>query len=130
LILLDTHVIIWLASDERRLSRRAKAAIDEARQADGGLAISDFTLYELSLLSRKRQIGLVISLEFFLSEVEKRFVVLPITGQVCVSALSLPVGYPQDPADRIIGATALVEGIPLITADREIRKSDVVPTIW
>ena len=130
MILLDTHVIVWLASDERRLSRTAKAAIHEARQADSGLAISDFTLYELSLLSRKKEIGLVISLEFFLSEVEKRFVVLPITGQVCVSALSLPVGYPKDPADRIIGATALVEGIPLITADREIRNSGALPTIW
>jgi PIN domain nuclease of toxin-antitoxin system len=130
LILLDTHVIVWLASEERRLSRAAKAAIDKARQADSGLAISDFTLYELSLLSRKKEIGLVISLELFLSEVEKRFVVLPITGQVCVKALSLPAGYPKDPADRIIGATALVEGIPLITADREIRKSRTLATIW
>ena len=130
MILLDTHVIVWLASDERRLSRTARAAIDQARQAGKALAISDFTLFELSLLFRKKQIGLVISLESFLSEVEKRFVVLPITGQVCVSALSLPVGYPKDPADRIIGATALVEGIPLITADREIRNSRALPTIW
>jgi PIN domain nuclease of toxin-antitoxin system len=130
LILLDTHVIVWLASDERRLSRAAKAAIHEARQADSGLAISDFTLYELSLLSRKKEIGLVISLELFLSEVEKRFVVLPITSRICVGALSLPAGYPKDPADRIIGATALVEGIPLITADREIRKSRALATIW
>ena len=130
MILLDTHVVVWLASDERRLSRAAKAAIDETRQSNSGLAISDFTLYELSLLSRKKEIGLVISLESFLSEVENRFVVLPITGQVCVKALSLPDGYPKDPADRIIGATALVEGIPLITADREIRKSRALPTIW
>ena len=130
MILVDTHVVVWLASDERRLSSKAKVAIDEARRADRGVAISDFTLYELSLLFRKKQIGLVISLEIFLSEIEKRFVVLPITGQVCVSALSLPVGYPKDPADRIIGATALVEGIPLITADREIRSSRALTTIW
>ena len=130
MILVDTHVVVWLASDERRLSSKAKVAIDEARRADRGVAISDFTLYELSLLFRKKQIGLVISLETFLSEIEKRFVVLPITGQVCVSALSLPVGYPKDPADRIIGATALVEGIPLITADREIRSSRALTTIW
>jgi len=43
---------------------------------------------------------------------------------------ALPAGYPKDPADRIIGATALVEGIPLITADREIRKSRALATIW
>lgn len=60
LILLDTHVIVWLASDERRVSRTAKGAIDEARQADGGLAISDFPRYEPSMLFRKKQIGLVI----------------------------------------------------------------------
>jgi PIN domain nuclease of toxin-antitoxin system len=45
-------------------------------------------------------------------------------------ASSLPVRHPKDSANRIIGATALVEGIPLLTADREIRNSPVLPTIW
>ena len=130
LILLDTHVVLWLAADEVRLSKKAKVAIDEARQGDGGLAISDFTLYELSALFRKKQIGLSISLESFLSEVEKRFVVLPITARICVSAVALPVAYPKDPADRIIGATALVEGLTLLTADAKIRNSRAVPTLW
>jgi PIN domain nuclease of toxin-antitoxin system len=130
LIILDTHVVVWLASNDVRLSKKAKVAIDEARRGDGGLAISDFTLYELSTLFRKKQIGLSISLESFLSEVEKRFVVFPITARICVSALSLPIAYPKDPADRIIGATALVEGIPLITADRGIRNSRALNTIW
>lgn len=130
MILLDTHVVVWLASDEMRLSKKAKAAIDETRQAERGLAISDFTLYELSTLFRKKEIGLVISLESFLSEVETRFVVLPITARVCASAFSLPATYPKDPADRIIGATALVEGLTLVTADAKIRNSRAVPTIW
>lgn len=47
-----------------------------------------------------------------------------------LQAFDLPAKYPNDPVDRIIGATALVEDIPLVTADREIRKSRVVPTIW
>jgi hypothetical protein len=38
--------------------------------------------------------------------------------------------YPKDPADRIIGATALVEGLFLLTADRGIRRSKAVRTIW
>jgi PIN domain nuclease of toxin-antitoxin system len=130
LILLDTHVVVWLASDDVRLSKKAKVAIDEARRGDGGLAISDFTLYELSTLFRKKQIELSISMESFLSEVEKRFVVLPITARICVSALSLPITYPKDPADRIIGATALVEGIPLVTADLRIRNLRALATIW
>lgn len=130
MILLDTHVVVWLASDDGRISPRAQAAIDEERQAVRGLAISDFTLYELSLLFRKKQFNLVTSPESFLSEVENRFVVLPITGRVCIGALSLPPGYPKDPADRIIGATALVEGLHLVTADAQIRNSRAVPTIW
>ena len=66
----------------------------------------------------------------FLQEVESRFVVLPITGRVCARAIGLPPSYPKDPADRIIGATALVEGLSLLTADREIRKSKILRTIW
>jgi len=130
LILLDTHVVLWLAADEVRLSRKAKAAIDEARRADSGLAISDFTLYELSTLFRKKRIALTISPESFLSEVERRFIVLPITRPVCLETLAFPPDYPKDPADRIIGATAVVEGLSLVTADRAIRESGVVPTIW
>jgi len=65
-----------------------------------------------------------------LAEVERRFVVLPISGQISLRALSLPAAYPKDPADRIIGATALVEGIPLVTADREIRNSRALTIIW
>jgi PIN domain nuclease of toxin-antitoxin system len=130
LILLDTHVVLWLAADVVRISKKAKAAIDEARQADGGLAISDFTLYELATLFRKKRIGLTISAESFLSEVEKRFVVLPITRSVCVQTLAFPLDYPRDPADRIIGATAVVHGLTLVTADQAIRQSGVVPTIW
>ena len=51
----------------------------------------------------------------FLQEVESRFVVLPITGRVC-ARIGLPPSYPKDPADRIIGATALVEGLSLLPA--------------
>jgi len=130
LILLDTHVIVWLAGQEHRLSSKAKTAIEEARQTEEGLAVSDFTLYELSTLYRKKQFTLAVSPETFLSEVEQRFIILPITSRICLGALSLPADYPKDPADRIIGATALVEGLTLVTADTKIRSSRVVPTIW
>lgn len=130
LILLDTHVVVWLAFEETRLSRKAQAVIGNARQAGRGLAISDFTLYELSLLFRKKQFLLDISPEAFLHDIENHFVVLPITGRICLTALSLPAGYPKDPADRIIGATAIVEGLELVTADTQIRSSRAMPTVW
>ena len=47
-----------------------------------------------------------------------------------MQAFLLPPSYPKDPADRVIGATALIEDLSLITADKDIRKSRAVPTIW
>ena len=130
MIRLDTHVVVWLASGDPRLSSRAQSAIAEARHAVRGLAISDFTLFELSQLFRKKEFTLMTEPESFLSEVEHRFVVLPITANIALQAFALPANYPRDPADRIIGATALIEDIPLITADQAIRKSRAVPIIW
>jgi PIN domain nuclease of toxin-antitoxin system len=129
-ILVDTHVVLWLTSDPARLSGKASAAIEVSRKNGDGLAICDITLLELTTLASKGRIGLGISLESFLQEVETRFVVFPITSRACARAMGFPPTFPKDPADRMIVATALVEGLPLITADREIRRSKLIPTIW
>lgn len=130
MILVDTHVVVWLAFDQDQISRKARTAIDEARRNADGLAISDITLLELTALASRGRIRLDISLESFLQEVESRFVVLPMSGRACARAMGFPATYPKDPADRVIGATALVEGLSLLTADREIRRSRAVHTIW
>jgi PIN domain nuclease of toxin-antitoxin system len=130
LILVDTPVVVWLAFDQSRISSKARAAINEARGLRDGLAISDFTLLEVGTLVSKGRIDIGISIESFLQEIEARFVVFPITGRVCACAMSFPATYPKDPADRIIGATALVEGLSLITADRAILRSKLIPAIW
>jgi PIN domain nuclease of toxin-antitoxin system len=129
-ILLDTHVVVWLALDIARISRKAKIEIARVRDTGEGLGVSDISLLEIATLERKRRIALNVTLETFLWEVEQRFTILPITGPVCVRTLSLPSNYPDDPADRVIGATALVEGIHLVTADEEIRRSKAVATVW
>jgi PIN domain nuclease of toxin-antitoxin system len=70
------------------------------------------------------------SLDTFLADVERRFTVLPISGRICVRAVSFAATYSKDPADKVIGATALEEGISLVTTDQGIRNSRAVPTIW
>ena len=130
MILLDTHVVIWLAQDQQRISSRARDAITDSRGGVQGLAVSAMTLLELARLASQKRIELTPNMEAFLREVERRFAVLPITGRICVQAFEFPVNYPKDPADRVIGATAIVEGLKLVTADQAIRQSKAVPTIW
>src|SRR6267378_4597022 len=101
-ILLDTHVVLWLTTDPAHLSVKAKSAIEDSRKNGDGLAISDITLLELATLASKGRIHLGITLESFqsfLREVEARFVVLPISGRACARAVGFPTAYPEDPAD-------------------------------
>ncbi len=56
--------------------------------------------------------------------------VLPMNSRVFSRAVSLPATFTKDPADRVIAATAITEGLALITADEHIRNSKVVRTIW
>ena len=130
LILLDTHVVIWLAQDYERISPAAQSAIQNARKKERGMAVSCITLLEIARLAAHGRIRLTPDAETVLAEVENRFIVFPITRNIALQAFKLPDGYPNDPVDRVIGATALIEDIPLLTADREIRKSGVVSTVW
>jgi PIN domain nuclease of toxin-antitoxin system len=129
-IVVDTHVVVWLAIEPVKISKKARAAIEEGRRSGQGISISDITLIEIATLENRGRIRLSATLETFLSEIEARFTVLPITSRICARAISLPAAYPKDHADRVIGATALVEGAPLVTADNAIRRSKLVRTIW
>ena len=109
---------------------KAQSVIKDARKKDRGLAVASIALVEIARLSSCGQIFLKPDAETVLAEVERRFIVLPITAKIALQAYALPVSYPKDPGDRVIGATALIEGLNLVTADQAIRQSKAVPTIW
>ena len=128
-ILLDTHVLIWLASEPRKLSKKATEAIRKA-SSEGGIAISAITLWELAWLATHGRIVTGGTPEAFVERITSRTAILPITPKVAVLANQLPADYPGDPCDRLIGATAIAEGIALITKDKEIRSCRHLQTIW
>ncbi len=129
MILLDTHVLIWMSSDPKRLSKKARAAIREARQKTG-IAAASITLWELAWLAENRRILVSGSVESFVRETISRVIVMPMTPEIVALAVRLPSDYPKDPADRLIASTAIVDGIPLVTADERVRQAKVVQTIW
>lgn len=130
MILLDTHIALWLTLESRSLTRKSAALLADARQQEETVAIASITLIETARLVAQGRITIQISLDAYMAELEARFTVLPITAAIAVATTRLPASYPRDPADRIIGATALVHGATLITADQRIRKAKGIRTHW
>ena len=131
MILLDTHVLIWLMLEPKRLSRAATSAIRRAR-ASGGIGIAAISLWELAWffsLGRVKGRGTVEAWVRTLVQ-EAGAVIKPITPEVAALATQFPADFPQDPADRLIAATARAEGVALVTRDERIRRSPLVRTLW
>ncbi len=129
MILLDTHALIWAASEPAKLSKPAAHAIRTAGES-GGLAISAITLWELAWLATHGRLNFSGTVDDFVEKISSRTAIRPITPRIAILANQLPTTYSRDPSDRLIGATAMSEGIALVTKDRTIRNCKQVKTIW
>jgi PIN domain nuclease of toxin-antitoxin system len=130
-ILLDTHVLVWMVADSRQLSRPVVREITKAERS-GDLAIASITLWELALLyqrGRLRTSGSVESAVRLIAE-KSRVQVIEITPEIAALATTFPETFPKDPADRLIGATARALGLTLITQDERILASPLIRSIW
>lgn len=131
MILLDTHALAWLVADPVRLSRQAASAIRRARISDG-LAISSITVWELALLFARGVLRSQTTVESAVQNLLTRsgVIIMPITAEVAAIATQFSDDYPKDSADRLIGATALAEGMALVTKDERLRQHFRLKTIW
>lgn len=131
MILLDTHVLVWMVSDSSRLSRDAACELRKAEQ-NGELAIASITLWELALLYHHGRLRTSGSIESAIRTIlEKSQVqVIEITPEIAALTTTFPDNYPKDPGDRLIGATARAYGLTLITQDERILSSPLIRTVW
>ena len=130
MIVLDTHVLIWLLADPERLSEKARKAIHSLKTRGEIPAISCQSLYEIARGVVRGRIRVRAPLSVFMESIEMTFDVIPLTAQIGRLAAEFSPGFPSDPFDRIIAASALARGGPLVTADKNILRSGELATIW
>jgi PIN domain nuclease of toxin-antitoxin system len=125
-LLLDTHTLLWFGTNDRRLGRRAVAAM----QADDvELYVSVATVWELAIKKSARRLTLDVDVERYIAErLEQGYRLLPIAWTHAARVEHLPFHH-RDPFDRVLAAQALAEQMPCVTRDRVFRKYGV-QTIW
>ena len=131
MILLDTHVLLWLAIEPKRLSKSAAQSIRRAVPA-GGLGVASITLLEAAALFARGRVRSAGTVSQAVSELldATGVLVCEITPEIAAAAAQFGTGVPADPADRLIIATALERSAPLVTRDERIRNSGVCRTVW
>ena len=101
-------------------------------QNDHGILISSMSAWELALLVRNKRLKLTIEVADWIAKSESlpfiQFV--PVTNSIAVKSVNLPLPLHPHPADRIIIATALSLGAPLVTKDEKLLGYSPIKTIW
>jgi len=128
-IVLDTHIWLWWFNDDPALPQACRDVI-EAHQPDG-LGVSVFSCWEVAMLVAKGRLRLTVPVETWihsaLSPSEVRL--LELTPSIAIESTVLPGNVHNDPADRIIIATARAARCPLVTLDQQIRQYPHVTTL-
>ena len=129
MVLLDTHVLLWWAVDPDRLSSAATASL-AAMERRGGFA-SAISIWELGVKIQRGKLDLGISIEEFTRRIHKSGIIelLPVNTATWLRSLALAWDH-RDPADRVIVATALLQDVPLLTADTEIHRFGGISCVW
>ena len=132
-MVVDTHALIWYVDAPDEISPAAIAAMDAAANTSGEyLFISALTLVEMRYLVEKNRIGAAVlaRIEQELDESDPMIVVTSVDRIVANAIASIPRLIVPDMPDRVIAATALALGLPLITRDAQIRQLTNISAVW
>ena len=123
-LLLDTHIWLWTVSDPKRLGRRVLHQLkDEANE----LWLSPISTYEALTLHYKGRYEIDGNLAEWLARATAGTREAPLTHEIALVARQLPLH--QDPADRILAATAEVLDLTLVTGDERLLGLGTIRTM-
>jgi PIN domain nuclease of toxin-antitoxin system len=123
-LLLDTHIWLWSLSDPRRLGRRV---LGQLKDQDNELWLSPISTYEALTLYHKGRFEIDGNLEEWLARATAGTREAPLTHEIALVARQLLLH--QDPADRILAATAEVLDLTLVTADQRLLGLGTIRTM-
>ena len=129
MILLDTHAWVWWAAETpRRLSARARRAIADSP----AVGVSAISTWEVAMLVAKGRLELDRDVLVWIRQALAlpRVTLVPLTPEIAVRSTRLGDGFPGDPADRFLVATARERGAAFVTRDEALRRAEGVRRIW
>src|SRR5262245_47859182 len=132
MIVLDTHVVVWWVSGEtKNFSRKARQLLEQHGKRNE-LLISSISIFEIVTLERRGRLRFKVSASEWLGQVRRlpEYCIEPLTDDIAERAGQFGDAFPGDPADRLIAATALVRGVPLMTHDERLQGIEHLKTVW
>ena len=130
-VVADTHAVVWYLLSPNQLSSRALAALDEAGAEGGPILLSAISVVEIHYLVEKHRLPEALLLQLFdlLADPQSPLVVAPLDEAVARAVGRVSRDEVPDMPDRIILATALHTGLPLVSRDAKIRAAHP-ETVW
>jgi PIN domain nuclease of toxin-antitoxin system len=129
-VLLDTHVWVWWLAGSDRLARGELEALD-GLASRGDLRLAAISLWEAQMACKKGRFVPPDGFERWLQAAASPEVIqiIPLDVRVALALNDLPERLHNDPADRLIVATAKAHRLQLATRDEALRKLRVIP-LW
>ena len=122
MLLLDTHVWLWLMNGDERIKRSGFVPMIQKAVKTSAIKVASISLWEVAMLAARGKISLA---EGTLDWIKKALsapgiTVCPLTPEIAVDSTILPGKFHGDPADRIIVASARILNATLLTLDQQI----------
>ena len=131
MIVIDTHIWLWLLHDPSQLSDAAREQV-EIEEAQNGILVSAISVWEIAVKSSLGKLALPLPIDdwYTLAKSHSGIVIEALNPEDAIASTQIPGDFHKDPADRIIVAMARRYNVPLITCDNNILKYPHVKTIW